>query len=428
MERSTSLATLRFTVLALAAVASSLVLAALHRRMRATAHRVTESLFFSVIFTDWLFACSGVIAHVMRLAMGYARMAQSVAGVTVESIFALSFVAAVVWTPILAAFVLSSGNARFFVRTSWLVAWTLGGVYGMASVSASPFSSTYLAIVFSLSLALVLTAALVLYGRKFGFLAPSPRLLLHEKLLQYVLLVALLQLPCMLSTWLGRSATPEPLVYIADCLVFAVPVLNAYIYGMQPTCWRLTPPTAQELLAEANLYAADKVTLEELDGLSEIKFIAEGAAGAVYKAEWLGIDVAMKVLKLPNAGDDKELYQTMIQHSEHAFIEEASICARLRHPNITLFIRAGHYQGKLGILTEFCARGSLKDVLKTHAPLHWRRKVSLALHVAKGLTYLHARNPTYIHRDLKGTNILVTDTWQAKLAVRVLLVAVRVCG
>lgn len=166
----------------------------------------------------------------------------------------------------------------------------------------------------------------------------------------------------------------------------------------------------------------DQVTLDDLDGLSNLSFIAEGASGSVYKAQWLGIEVAMKIIKLPttetNGVTDADLYRTFIQNSEMSFIEEASLCARLRHPNITLFMRAGFYEGKLAILTEYCARGSLKDVLKRHFPLSWRRKVALALHISKGLTYLHARNPTYIHRDLKASNILVTDTWQAKLAVR----------
>lgn len=342
---SDSYVMLRFTIVAVAAIASSLVVTALYRRMRTTAHRVTEALFFSVILTDWLFACSGAVAHVMRLVMGYAVMTQGVAGVAVDSVFKLSFLATIVWSPILAAFVLTGGNSKFFVRTSWLVAWTLGGIYGFAwagelqvnaNASATEtsksrvhdFLSYFQAMVFCVSFSMVLAASLLLYGRKFGWLEPSPRLLLQEKLLQYVVAVSLLQLPYMISTWMGQGNIPDAFVQLADCLIFSVPVLNAYMYGIQPACWRLTPPTTEELLDEANIYAADKVTLEELDGLSGIKFIAEGAAGSVYKAQWLGIDVAMKVIKLPNAGNDKELYETIIQNSEHAFIEEASICSR----------------------------------------------------------------------------------------------------
>lgn len=422
MEQQQQLpALLRLAVAVTSAVACSLALAPLRRRMRAP----VDKLFFSVLLTDWLFASVGAAALAVRLASA----TRTVAGVTLDALFHLALLAALLWTPILAAFVLSGGSARFFVRTSWLAAWTLGGACGMARTaellaipeSHAPQTRSFLGYfqtaVLCVSFAVVAASALVFYGRKFGFLEPSPQLMLQEKLQQFVVVLALLQLPYMLSTWIGRSDAPEALVTAGDCLVLAVPALNACIFGLQPACWRVGPPTAAELLDKANAYAGDKVTLEELDGLTDVAFIAEGAGGAVYKAQWLGIEVAMKVIKLPNAGNNQELYQTLIQTSERAFIEEASICARLRHPNVTLFIRAGHYQGKLGILTEYCARGSLKDVLKTHYPLQWYRKVALALHVAKGLTYLHARNPAYIHRDLKGTNILVTDAWQAKLAV-----------
>ncbi|TYZ57490.1 hypothetical protein PybrP1_000367, partial [[Pythium] brassicae (nom. inval.)] len=414
---------LRFTVAAAAVVACSLALAPQRRRVRAPA----EALFFSVLLTDWLFAGSGVAGLVMRLVDSHTV---SVAAVTLDAFFHLALLAALLWTPLLAAFVLSGGSARFFVRTSWLAAWMLGGVCGMARAAElqelagaataterqRSFFASFQVALFGASLATVGVAACVLYGRKWGFLAPSPRLLAQEKLLQYVLAVSALQLPYMASAWIGRSTAPDALVGAGDCLVLAVPVLNACVFGLQPACWRVGPPTAAELLDKANAYAGENVTLEELDGLTDVAFVAEGAGGAVYKAQWLGIEVAMKVLKLPNAGAQQELYETLVQRSERAFIDEASICARLRHPNVTLFIRAGHYQGKLGILTEYCARGSLKDVLKAPSPLPWHRKVALALHVAKGLTYLHARNPAYIHRDLKGSNILVTDTWQAKLA------------
>ncbi|RLN66572.1 hypothetical protein BBJ29_004547 [Phytophthora kernoviae] len=199
------------------------------------------------------------------------------------------------------------------------------------------------------------------------------------------------------------------------------PILLCYFVGHDEVSYVISNSQGREKDSLKNTYAGNEIVrLEELNGLTNVAFIAEGAAGSVFKAQWLGIDVAMKVVKLPNAATagviDAELYRTIIQHSEEAFIAEAQLCSRLRHPNITLFMRAGYFEGKLGILTEYCARGSLKDVLKNHFPLNWRRKVALALHVSKGLTYLHARNPTYIHRDLKASNILVTETWQAKLA------------
>ncbi|GMF10961.1 unnamed protein product [Phytophthora lilii] len=302
----------------------------------------------------------------------------------------------------------------------------------------------------------------------------------HEKLMHYFLVVQILQLPMMLCYVLGFRAVSYVTYEVADCLLFSVPLFNAIVFGWRHLGEARIPQDEADLRNNqtmlsnsnnsrhgerqrdrmgtgllagsgnngvANVLASsyrtvfgssaassntgkesmkstyvgnEVVTLEELNGLSNVSFIAEGAAGSVYKAQWLGIEVAMKVIKLPNGGPtgvvDAELYRTIIQNSEEAFIEEAKLCSRLRHPNITLFMRAGYYEGKLGILTEYCSRGSLKDVLKRHFPLSWRRKIALALHISKGLTYLHARNPTYIHRDLKASNILVTETWQAKLA------------
>ncbi|CAI5729498.1 unnamed protein product [Peronospora destructor] len=304
----------------------------------------------------------------------------------------------------------------------------------------------------------------------------------HEKLMHYFLMVQMLQLPMILCYILGKDIVSYVAYEMASCCLCSVPLFNAIVFGVRhvgearflqdegdlrynQTMLQSSSNSSRYgdrardrmgtgLLAGsgnnggvANVLASsyrsvfgssaassntgkelrkstyvgnEVVALEELNGLSNVSFIAEGAAGSVFKAHWLGIEVAMKVIKLPNGGTinvaDAELYRTIIQNAEDAFIEEAKLCSRLRHPNITLFMRAGCFEGKLGILTEYCSRGSLKDVLERHLPLGWRRKVALALDVSKGLTYLHARNPTYIHRDLKASNILVTETWQAKLA------------
>ncbi|DAZ99353.1 TPA: hypothetical protein N0F65_005204 [Lagenidium giganteum] len=420
--------TVRFCIISVAAIFSSLVVRALYRNMRASRSRAIEALFFSVILTDWFFACTGMLSHFLMLHMGYSAMVQHTSGIVIDALFNLCFVASVFWVPVLALFVLLGGTPNFFVRSCWLCIWAMAGLYGVAwaariqSVGSmhqrlDDFLAYFLAFTFLSSLSVVSATAIIVYARKFGYLGQAKRIVVQEKLLRYLILVLLLQFPYMLSVWAG-TLLPKVFPEIAHCLLYTVPIVDALMYGYRPSCWGIKvngpkQPTAEDV---ANNLGSDEVTLEDLDGLTNITFLAEGAAGSVYKANWLGIEVAMKLIKLPNAGADPELIQTMIKNSEDAFIEEATICARLRHPNITLFIRAGHYQGKLGILTEFCSRGSLKDVLKKHQPLNWRRKVALALHISKGLTYLHARNPTYIHRDLKCSNILVTDTWQAKLA------------
>lgn len=420
----------RLIELAVGAAGGLLVLPALaqrlKRRLQQNAPAAAERLFIRLVVTDIIFAGMGVVHNVMVVAMD-GNGSSSV----MDAVFALflsTFVASLLALPVLAAFVLSNSHRSFPVRTCWCASWLLGVSYGLvwlthkqSSYTANSYASTLvycLALLFFLSMAMVFTTVAFVFAQKRGYWGPAKSVVYQERFMRYLVLVLCVQLPFMVVCWLGREALLTASGRVALCLIYLVPILNAVVLGRQPTCYRVVGGAEDNVVTQILATGSDTTALKELQGLSNVVFIAEGASGSVFKATWLGIDVAMKVLKLPEYGPDKDLYQTIIEQSQESFIAEAAMFSRLRHPNITLFIRAGYYEGKLGIVTEYCARGSLKDVLKKHYPLPWRRKVALALHIAKGLTYLHARNPTYIHRDLKASNILVTDTWQAKLAVR----------
>ncbi|TDH68221.1 hypothetical protein CCR75_004487 [Bremia lactucae] len=507
------------------------------KRSLSSPHATGPALFFSVVMTDWFFSVMGAVSQSMDMVMGAAVKVRTVIGASILSLFYVSFLVSLLWGVVLALFVLRTHHLaycypasiftlkRFPVRACWLSIWTIGLGSGLLStarlqafITESDVSDTlakchryiYL-LAYALATGCVIVANIVLFVQRRRF--PSLEALsatvvtdaslansrddlgltstkkwelqahfalqkAHEKLMRYICVVQLFQLPMMFCYSLGYGAVSHVTYEVANCLVFSVPLINAVVFGwwhlgeakfpqddlrdngtmLQSSCYNSRyderqqdrmftgplagsgNPGAGNVLASSfrNVFgsstaninngkerlkstyiANEMVSLEELNGLSNVSFIAEGAAGSVYKAQWLGTEVAMKVIKLPNGGVglvDAELYRTIIQNSEKDFLEEAKLCSRLRHPNITLFMRAGYYEGKLGILTEYCSRGSLKDVLKSRCPLGWRRKVALALHISKGLTYLHACNPTYIHRDLKASNILVTDTWQAKLA------------
>ncbi|KAM0888593.1 hypothetical protein ACQ4PT_028239 [Festuca glaucescens] len=50
-------------------------------------------------------------------------------------------------------------------------------------------------------------------------------------------------------------------------------------------------------------------------------------------------------------------------------------------------------------------------------PLEWKKRLSIALDVARGVEYLHSlAQQTFIHRDLKPSNILLGDDMKAKVA------------
>ncbi|KHG08348.1 Serine/threonine-protein kinase CTR1 [Gossypium arboreum] len=130
--------------------------------------------------------------------------------------------------------------------------------------------------------------------------------------------------------------------------------------------------------------------------------IGQGSCGTVYHALWYGSDVAVKVFSKQEYSDD----------IIHAFRQEVSLMKRLRHPNVLLFMGAVTSPQRLCIVTD----GSLFRLLQRNTTkLDWRRRIHMALDVARGMNYLHHCNPPIIHRDLKSSNLLVDKNWTVKV-------------
>ncbi|GFQ05189.1 serine/threonine-protein kinase edr1 [Phtheirospermum japonicum] len=126
--------------------------------------------------------------------------------------------------------------------------------------------------------------------------------------------------------------------------------------------------------------------------------IGQGSCGTVYHGLWYGSDVAVKAF------------------SKLEYTDEVSLMKRLRHPNILLFMGAVTTPQRLCIVTEFLPRGSLFRFLqKNTSKLEMRRRIQMALDIARGMNYLHHFNPPIIHRDLKSSNLLVDKNWTVKV-------------
>ncbi|XP_061990276.1 uncharacterized protein LOC133708770 [Rosa rugosa] len=134
--------------------------------------------------------------------------------------------------------------------------------------------------------------------------------------------------------------------------------------------------------------------------------IGQGSCGTVYHGVWDGSDVAVKVFFKQEYPGDVLL----------SFRQEVSLMKRLRHPNVLLFMGAVTSPQRLCIVTEFLPRGSLFQLLqKNKSKLDWRRRVQMALDIARGMNYLHHFSPPIIHRDLKSSNLLVDKNWTVKV-------------
>ncbi|KAI3901379.1 hypothetical protein MKW92_024694 [Papaver armeniacum] len=146
-----------------------------------------------------------------------------------------------------------------------------------------------------------------------------------------------------------------------------------------------------------------------LNNLTFGEQIGRGSCATVYRGLWCSTDVAIKVIFNFEYSDN-----LLMQHS---FRQEVLLMKRLRHPNVVLFMGAVTSPRQLCIITEFLPRGSLFQVLRRHTTttLDWRRRVLMALDIARGMNYLHCYNPPIIHRDLKTSNLLVDKNWSVKV-------------
>lgn len=134
--------------------------------------------------------------------------------------------------------------------------------------------------------------------------------------------------------------------------------------------------------------------------------IGLGSYGEVYRADWNGTEVAVKKFL------DQDFYGDALDE----FRSEVRIMRRLRHPNIVLFMGAVTRPPNLSIVSEYLPRGSLYKIL--HRPgcqIDEKRRIKMAIDVAKGMNCLHTSVPTIVHRDLKSPNLLVDNNWTVKV-------------
>jgi serine/threonine protein kinase len=135
--------------------------------------------------------------------------------------------------------------------------------------------------------------------------------------------------------------------------------------------------------------------------------IGTGGFAEVFRGEYRGTNVAVKRLLTKPGSDSEKAIQD--------FKAEVGFMTRLRHPNIVLFM--GLVPRPLCLITEFCARGNLFDLLHNSSiQLSWTLRKQMALDAARGMNFLHTSSPVIIHRDLKSLNLLVDDRWTVKVS------------
>jgi len=133
--------------------------------------------------------------------------------------------------------------------------------------------------------------------------------------------------------------------------------------------------------------------------------LGEGGMGVVYKAEdtKLKRTVALKFI-VPQILKEEE--------EKKRFVHEAQAAAALSHPHISTIFEIDEAEGKTFIAMEFIEGQSLKEKIRL-APLKLGEALDTTIQIAEGLQEAHERK--IVHRDIKSSNIMVTEKGQAKI-------------
>jgi serine/threonine protein kinase len=166
-----------------------------------------------------------------------------------------------------------------------------------------------------------------------------------------------------------------------------------------------------------NVSTLIKFTYDEIKsatrGSSRDSIIGHGGFGNMYKGVLSdGIEVAVKRFKNCSVAGDA------------AFMHEVEVVASVRHVNLVMLRgyciattqREGHQRI---IVCDLMHNGSLHDHLFSAGDcmMAWLVRQRIAIGMARGLAYLHrGAQPAIIHRDIKVSNILLDDEFEAKVA------------
>ncbi len=148
---------------------------------------------------------------------------------------------------------------------------------------------------------------------------------------------------------------------------------------------------------------ADKYQVEKLLG--------RGGMGAVYEGQHLLLDrrVAIKVLQQNMANDEQ---------AASRFIREAKASARIEHPNaVTIYDFGVLQEGSAYLVMEFIRGLSLRQVLVKKEPIKAEQIVDWMVQVCSVVEAAHQHG--IIHRDLKPENVMLKESPDGSVAVKV---------
>ncbi|KAG8379242.1 hypothetical protein BUALT_Bualt07G0068300 [Buddleja alternifolia] len=159
----------------------------------------------------------------------------------------------------------------------------------------------------------------------------------------------------------------------------------------------------------------DKTTFTHSDILkatrsfSDDRIIGRGGSGTVYRGILPdGREVAVKKLQTEGIEGEREFRAEMEVLSGNGF--------GWPHPNLVRLYGWSLDGSEKLLVYEYMEGGTLEDLITNRISLNWRRRIEVAVDVARALVYLHHEcYPSIVHRDVKASNVLLDKNGKARV-------------
>ncbi|KAJ0087424.1 hypothetical protein Patl1_07402 [Pistacia atlantica] len=150
--------------------------------------------------------------------------------------------------------------------------------------------------------------------------------------------------------------------------------------------------------------------IEATNNFCKTNIIGDGGFGTVYKAT-LPDEKSVAVKKLSEAKTQ----------CNREFIAEMETLGKVKHQNLVPLLGYCSYGEEKVLVYEYMVNGSLDLWLRNRTGalkvLDWPKRYKIACGAAQGLAFLHhGFIPHTIHRDIKASNILLNEEFEAKVA------------
>ncbi|XP_048371781.1 mixed lineage kinase domain-like protein [Sphaerodactylus townsendi] len=170
----------------------------------------------------------------------------------------------------------------------------------------------------------------------------------------------------------------------------------------------------QKLDAGQRSSLADVETVEiEKRLLTKWTLLREFDSHVLYKGEYHKSPVAIKVFKNPVI--------TSTQKVRELFSKEIKAMKRFESPHILrmygICIDESGSRPEFSIVTEYCEKGTLREVVRKEPDLPWKIRLQMALHAAVGVYRLHQTgDKSQLHGSINSNKFLVAEGYNVKLS------------